>query len=151
MNNFYKIIELVRARLADNPMVNTLIFARVEEKDLYKKNLYPLAHIIPQASPWTTQQVNQVSLQIRVVEQRDINKMHTDTKFEGNDNVLDNLNVCHTIINDLLTYLSLQNNDDYIELISVSNLEPILFSDSNILDGWGVTITLSIPNDISVC
>lgn len=77
--------------------------------------------------------------------------MHTDTKFEGNDNVLDNLNVCHTIINDLLTYLSLQNNDDYIELISVSNLEPILFSDSNILDGWGVTITLSIPNDISVC
>lgn len=47
MNNFYKIIELVRARLADNPMVNTLIFARVEEKDLYKKNLYPLAHIIP--------------------------------------------------------------------------------------------------------
>lgn len=151
MNNFYKIIELVRARLADNPMVNTLIFARVEEKDLYKKNLYPLAHIIPQASPWTTQQVNQVSLQIRVVEQRDINKMHTNTKFEGNDNVLDNLNVCHTIINDLLTYLSLQNNDDYIELISVSNLEPILFSDHNILDGWGVTITLSIPNDISVC
>lgn len=151
MNNFYKIIELVRARLADNPMVNTLIFARVEEKDLYKKNLYPLAHIIPQASPWTTQQVNQVSLQIRVVEQRDINKMHTDTKFEGNDNVLDNLNVCHTIINDLLTYLSLQNNDDYIELISVSSLEPILFSDHNILDGWGVTITLSIPNDISVC
>ncbi len=151
MNNFYKIIELVRARLADNPMVNTLIFARVEEKDLYKKNLYPLAHIIPQASPWTTQQVNQVSLQIRVVEQRDINKMHTDTKFEGNDNVLDNLNVCHTIINDLLTYLSLQNNDDYIELISVNNLEPILFSDHNILDGWGVTITLSIPNDISVC
>jgi len=151
MNNFYKIIELVRARLADNPMVNTLIFARVEEKDLYKKNLYPLAHIIPQASPWTTSQVNQVSLQIRVVEQRDINKLHTDTKFEGNDNVLDNLNVCHTIINDLLTYLSLQNNDEYIELISVSNLEPILFSDHNILDGWGVTITLSIPNDISVC
>lgn len=151
MNNFYKIIELVRARLADNPMVNTLIFARVEEKDLYKKNLYPLAHIIPQASPWTTQQVNQISLQIRVVEQRDINKIHTNTKFEGNDNVLDNLNVCHTIINDLLTYLSLQNNDDYIELISVSSLEPILFSDHNILDGWGVTITLSIPNDISVC
>jgi predicted glycosyltransferase len=151
MNNFYKIIELVRARLAENPMVNTLIFARVEEKDLYKKNLYPLAHIIPQASPWTTQQVNQVSLQIRVVEQRDINKMHTDTKFEGNDNILDNLNVTHTIINDLLTYLSLQNNDDYIELINVSNLEPILFSDHNILDGWGVTITLSIPNSISVC
>lgn len=151
MNNFYKIIELVRARLAENPMVNTLIFARVEEKDLYKKNLYPLAHIIPQASPWTTQQVNQVSLQIRVVEQRDINKMHTDTKFEGNDNVLDNLNVTHTIINDLLTYLSLQNNDENIELINVSNLEPILFSDHNILDGWGVTITLSIPNSISVC
>lgn len=151
MNNYYRIIELVRARLAENPMVNTLIFARVEEKDLYKKNLYPLAHIIPQASPWTTQQVNQVSLQIRVVEQRDINKLHTNTKFEGNDNILDNLNVTHTIINDLLTYLSLQNNEDYIELVNVSNLEPILFNDHNLLDGWGVTITLSIPNDISVC
>ena len=134
--------ETIREHMRGAKLEFKSIFARVEEKDLYKKNLYPLAHIIPQASPWTTQQVNQVSLQIRVVEQRDINKMHTDTKFEGNDNILDNLNVCHTIINDLLTYLSLQNNDDYIELISVSSLEPILFSDHNILDGFAVTITL---------
>ena len=151
MNNFYTIIELIRERLSDNPMVNTLIFAKIEDEDLYKKNLYPLAHIIPQSSPWTTSQVNNFTLQIRVVDQRDINKLHTNTKFEGNDNILDNLNTCYTIINDLLTYLSLQNNDDKIELTSVSSIEPILFKESNILDGWAVTITLSIPNTISVC
>lgn len=151
MGNYYKIIELIRKRLADNQMLNTIIFARVEDKDIYKKNLYPLAHIIPQSSPWTTSQVSQISLQIRIVEQRDINKLHTNTKFEGNDNILDNLNKCHTIMNDLLTYLSIQNNEDNIELINISNLEPILFSDHNLLDGFAVTITLSIPNNISVC
>ena len=59
MNNFYKATELIRQRLADNPLVNTVIFARTEEKDLYKKQIYPLAHIVPISAPWTTSQVNQ--------------------------------------------------------------------------------------------
>jgi len=152
MNNFYKATELIRQRLADNPLVNTVIFARTEEADLYKKQIYPLAHIVPVSAPWTTSQVNQFTFQVGCVEQRDINKQQTNSKFEGNDNVIDNLNVTQVILNDLLTYLETQNNDDRIELVSVDNFDPLLFTDYNIMDGWVVQFTLSCPNDtIAVC
>jgi len=152
MNNFYKATELIIQRLADNPLVNTVIFARTEEKDLYKKQIYPLAHIVPISAPWTTSQVNQFTFQVGVVEQRDINKQQTNSKFEGNDNVIDNLNVCHVVLNDLLTWLETQNNEDRIELVSVDSLDPLLFTDYNIMDGWVAQFTLSCPNDtISTC
>ena len=151
MNNFYEIVELVRQRLSENPLVNTITFGKIDEKDLAKKNIYPLVNIAPQTSQWTTNQVSNVTLQIVAVEQRDTNKTQTNTKFEGNDNLIDNLNKTYSILNDLLTWLSQQNNDSTIEMTSVSGLDPILFSDHNLLDGWLVTITLSIPNDISTC
>lgn len=151
MNDFYKCVELLRERLQSNPLVNTTIFARTEEKDLYKKNLFPIAHINPTGSPYSTSQVNQFTFEIGVFEQRDINKVDTQTKFEGNDNVIDNLNTCFAVLNDLVTYLRNQNNEDNIELISISNFQPLLFQDFNLLDGWAVTLTLQIPNSILIC
>lgn len=152
LNNFYNCVELIRTRLEQNPLVNTTIFAKTEEKDLYKRNIFPIAHINPISSPWTNSSVSKFSFEVGVFEQREISNKNPNTKFEGNDNVLDNLNTCHAVLNDLLTYLSIQNNEYGIELDSVSQLQPLLFQDFNLLDGWAATITLIAPNDIiSVC
>lgn len=151
MNEFYLAVELLKERLQNNPLVNTTIFARTEEKDLYKKNIFPIAHINPTSSPYTTSQVNQFTFEIGVFEQRDINKSDTNSKFEGNDNVIDNLNTCYAVLNDLITYLSTQNNEHNIELVAISNIQPLLFKDFNLLDGWAVTLTLQVPNSITLC
>lgn len=151
MNEFYLAVELLKERLQNNPLVNTTIFARTEEKDLYKKNIFPIAHINPTSSPYTTSQVNQFTFEIGVFEQRDINKSDTNSKFEGNDNVIDNLNTCYAVLNDLITYLSTQNNEHNIELVAISNIQPLLFRDFNLLDGWAVTLTLQVPNSITLC
>lgn len=151
MNEFYLCVDLLKQRLQNNPLVNTTIFARTEEKDLYKKNIFPIAHINPTSSPFTNSQVVQFTFEIGVFEQRDINKVDTQTKFEGNDNVIDNLNTCYAVLNDLISYLQLSNNDNLIELVAISNLQPLLFKDFNILDGWAVTLTLQAPNSISIC
>lgn len=151
MNEFYLCVDLLKQRLQNNPLVNTTIFARTEEKDLYKKNIFPIAHINPTSSPFTNSQVVQFTFEIGVFEQRDINKVDTQTKFEGNDNVIDNLNTCYAVLNDLISYLQLSNNDNLIELVAISNLQPLLFKDFNILDGWAVTLTLQVPNSISIC
>lgn len=152
MNLFYQTVQLLKERLQSNPLVNTVLFAVSGVKDLQKKNIYNLAYINPTSSPWTNSQVIRYSFEIGVLSQRDTVKTPTTTKFQGNDNVLDNLNTCHAVINDLLTYLTLQNNDFDIELISVTDAIPLLMTDVNTLDGWAVTITLEIPNiDIEVC
>ena len=147
-NNFYKAVELIKDRLQSNPLVNTVIFARTNEKDLYKKQIYPITHIVPTSTPFINKQVTQHTFEVGAMNERDIPATNKLTKFEGDDNVIDNLNTCHSILNDLINFLyNRDNSDDRIELVSVSNFEPLLFTDFNILDGWVVSITLQIPND----
>jgi hypothetical protein len=151
MNTFYQAVELLKSRLENNPLVNTVVFARTEEKDLYKKNIFPIAHINPRPSNWVNNQVNLFTFEVGVFEQRNIVKDPIETKFEGNDNQLDNMNTTYQVINDLVSYLERQDNEYQIEVQSVSAINPVIFKDFNLLDGWVVTITLSAPNNIDVC
>lgn len=151
MNQFYLVVDLLRERLQNNPNVNTVVFGRTEERDLYKKSIYPLVHINATSAPMNSSQVSYFSFEIAALDQRDISKEPTTDKFEGNDNLQDNLNITYTILNDLVNWLRLQNNNNYIELDSVSNASPIIFRDYNLLDGWLITITLKIPNNQSIC
>lgn len=151
MNQFYLVVDFLRHRLENNPNNNTVIFGRTNEKDLYKKSIYPLTHINPVSAPMTSSQVSYFSFEIACLDQRDISKSITTDKFEGNDNFQDNLNITYTILNDLVNYIRIQNNNYNIEIESVSDATPIIFNDYNLLDGWFITITLKIPNNQSVC
>lgn len=151
MNQFYLVVDLLRERLQNNPNVNTVVFGRTEERDLYKKSIYPLVHINTTSAPMNSSQVSYFSFEIAALDQRDISKEPATNKFDGNDDLQDNLNITYTILNDLVNWLRLQNNNYYIELDSVSNASPIIFKDYNLLDGWLITITLKIPNNQSIC
>jgi hypothetical protein len=81
-----------------------------------------------------------------------VSKVKSNNKFLGNDNEIDNLNTCHAIINYALTKMQLSRNQFDIEIENVSDLTPILLEFTNMLDGWKVDLTLSIPNNaMSVC
>jgi hypothetical protein len=48
--------------------------------------------------------------------------------------------------------MQLSRNEFDIEVENVSDLTPILLEFTNMLDGWKVDLTLSIPNnEMSVC
>jgi hypothetical protein len=148
MNQFYTALNIIKERVENNPLVHTVIFARMDEKDLYKKQIYPIVHIIPAPSTYLNSQVSQFTFEVGAFEQRDIVKNEPTTdKFSGNDNVIDNLNLTSGILIDLISYLQSQNNDARIEVISIGDLNPIQYNDFNILDGWTVSITLQVPND----
>lgn len=151
MNQFYLVVDLLKERLQNNPNVNTVVLSRTEEKDLYKKSIYPLVQINPVSAPMTSSQVSYFSFEIAALDQRDISKSIATDKFEGNDNLQDNLNITYTILNDLVSWLRRQNNEYRIELYNVTDATPILFNDYSLLDGWFVEVTLMIPNNQSVC
>jgi len=151
MNQFYLAVDLIKDRLQNNPNCNTVVFGKTEDKDLYKKSIYPLAHINPMSAPMTSANTSSFSFEIACLDKRDISKSIALDKFDGNDNLQDNLNITFTILNDLVTWLRLQNNEYGIELSGVTDAQPILFKEHNILDGWYVTITLLVRNNQSVC
>lgn len=83
---------------------------------------------------------------------RNVSKVKSNDKFLGNDNEIDNLNTCHAIINYAITKMQLNRNEFDIEIENVSDLSPILLEFTNMLDGWKVDLTLSIPNnEMSIC
>lgn len=152
LNNFYKITSFIKTLLTDNEEVSTVVFGRTEDKDLYKKSLYPLVHVNPRSAPLQSSNVTLFSFEIAVMDQRDLSTTTVDyDKYEGQDNLVDNLNTTYSIINRFITELRLTNNADYIELESVSDATPIIFKDHNLLDGWLITVTLQMPNNLSIC
>ena len=147
MNAFLLITDFIRDCFRSNSYVKTILFARTEEKDLYKKNIYPLVHINPVSAPLNSSYTNTFTYEIGVFDQRDISDDQIIDKFEGNDNLQDNLNITYSILDSFIKKLRNENNTLNIELVSVSDASPLLYSDINLLDGWFITVTLSIPTN----
>ena len=150
MNQYYTCLNFIRDSLKDAPFINT-ITQGTDIIDNVKKNIFPLAHInITSAS--APAQSNTFTFEIAVLDIRNVSKVKSNDKFLGNDNEIDNLNTCHAIINYAITKMQLNRNEHDIEIESVSDLSPLLLEFTNMLDGWKVDLTLSIPNNLmSVC
>lgn len=150
MNQYYTCLNFIRDSLKDAPFINT-ITQGTYIIDNVKKNIFPLAHInITSAS--APAQSNTFTFEIAVLDIRNVSKVKSNNKFLGNDNEIDNLNTCHAIINYAITKMQLNRNEFDIEIENVSDLSPILLEFTNMLDGWKVDLTLSIPNnEMSIC
>jgi uncharacterized protein YccT (UPF0319 family) len=119
--------------------------------DIDKKNIFPLVHLQVTSSTVSNSMATFI-FEVAVVDLRNISKQQVSNKFLGNDNELDNLNTCHAVLNRLVSILQNQNNNDAIQLVNTPTLQPIIFEDSNLLDGWRTDIELVIPNnEIIVC
>jgi hypothetical protein len=157
MNNaFHRAVQIIKDRLkpismgGTNPYVKTVLFGVSEEKDLYKKSIYPIAHIVPVSAPlgtvkMRTNAVNMFAFEVAVLDQRDISNSSPLNKFDGNDNLQDNLNITYAILNDLISYLKQVENDMNIVLSEVNDFSPVLFKDFNLLDGWVCRFVLMVP------
>lgn len=156
MNQFYRSVELIKDRLkpasmgGTNPYVKTVLFGQTDDKELYKKSIYPIAHIVPVSAPlgtvkMRTNAVNLFAFEVAVLEQRDISNSTPLNKFDGNDNLQDNLNITYYILNDLITYLKTVQNEMNIQLSEVNDFTPVLFKDFNLLDGWVCRFVLTVP------
>lgn len=150
MNQFHRAVDLIKARLESNPYVKTVLFGVSQEKDLYKKSIYPIAHIVPVSAPMGTRRmrtnaVNMFAFEVAVLDQRDISNSVATDKFDGNDNLQDNLNITYFILNDLISWLQQVTNDMNIVLDEVNDFSPVLFKDFNLLDGWVCRFVLIVP------
>jgi len=147
MNEFYLVIEYIRASLAADPDINTVTHGAVNETDIDKKNIYPLAHI-EVTGGGLPQGFAQFNFTIHCLDQRNISKRPVVDKWLGNDNELDNLNTMFAVLNRFLTRLALQHNEYNIELVQRTNPVPVMYGFTNILDGWSVDIQLQISNNV---
>jgi hypothetical protein len=143
-------IELLVGYLNDDVDVNTItIFNDETDIDFDKKNIYNLVNINIVSANFETKQIG---FEILFITQRDDVKTTITNKLLGNDNRVVNIQVAHSVLNNLVKKLRLLNNDYDINFISATEPQIFFKAYTNGMDGMTIDIVLDYPdNDTNVC
>ena len=83
---------------------------------------------------------------------RDANKQDDGDKFWNQDNEVDNLNEAMAVLNRLWFKMIQDFQDNNIVVDGGASLEQVTEWNKNLLDGWLMTFTISLPNTtIALC
>lgn len=148
--NFYAVgtqflVDLFR----QDPLVNTIIFGATDERDLNKTNIFPIVHIMPGPMNIDGNRI-EISFDIACVDIRDFRPASSEDKIFG-DNLIDSLNQSAAILVKAVNKVRLKHNPHNIIIESLTSAQPIIFEDKNLLDGFEISVVLSIQNTVKVC
>lgn len=150
MQSYYKQINFIKDSLNADIDINTITHGGVNDVDIEKKNIFPLAHIEIQGASFPQGMV-QLNWKISVLDIRQESKTPAADKFLRNDNETDIMNTMLSVINRFIFTLKSQANDLDIEILNEPAPIPIEYQFQNKLDGWEVEIQLGSTNTIDVC
>lgn len=136
-------LNLIAGHLEEDDRIKTIFSANEDEIDFNKRDLYPMANIRINSNDFDT---SDVTFEVTVIDQRDINKRAITNKFNGNDNRWDNWSLTYDVLRSIINKLERLQNENNISFVNSSN--PVLIDNAfaNGLDGYSVLITLNFPN-----
>ena len=152
MTQVYDIVDKLKDRLRTNPNVFTVTYGDITEVDLNKTTIFPLTHLNITNVVFNGPVMN-FTLQLLALDVVDYNK-DTATKdvINGNDNLQDVYNSQLQVVNDVIEQLRRgELFSQKLQLLDAPSAEPFKDRFENELAGWGVNITISMPNEISIC
>mgnify|MGYP000845967368 CR=1 FL=1 len=92
-----------------------------------------------------SRRVGQIFIE-NAIQNLDINKEVVNDKFWKNDNEVDNLNETLAVLNRMWTSMYRDFEDVNITASENPSLEPLIYDEKNILDGWALNFTIELPN-----
>jgi len=149
MNTYYGLIETIKETFELDSRVSTIVTGDSSDLDTYKKNIYPLVHVNVTDSPFIgleTTAVTRYTVEITVVDIRDVNKEIVNDKFWLNDNRHDNWNETGSILKTATNILVKDVNQTGINISESGAAQILSFHKENTLDGWQQTWTLDVPD-----
>jgi len=151
MKGFYNVTEQLKDTLIAEPFVNTVTFGSLDDVDLSKQSIFPLAHLIVNSTSVSTKTLR-FNISILAMDIVDISKEKTDDIFLGNDNEQDVFNTQLALITRIVN--KLQRGDLYTDLYQVEgevSCEPFVDRFENKLAGWVATFDILVQNDMTIC
>jgi len=151
MKGFYNVTDKLKDALAAEPFINTVTFGSLDDVDLNKATIFPLAHIIVNDCSVGTN-VLTFNVSILAMDLVDISKAQATDIFTQNDNEQDVLNTQLALITRIIN--TLQRGDLYTDLYQVEgsvSCEPFVDRFENKLAGWAATLDIVVQNDMTIC
>ena len=129
------------------PLVNTIGFKDDDVIDVEKENIYPLVTIQLKPYPAPEWNAKQLRLAFEINNQRDDRKIATPSKLMTDTNYIDNIGICDSIANNFVMEVMKAHNDYNIEIVEVSEFEPVRKDERNCLDGIKFEATFIVPQN----
>lgn len=146
MNQYTQILYYLKELAERDGFVNTVKQGEISELDIEKTNIFPLVNIAVTGGGFTNGSTITFNIDLRCLTIRDINKEVVNDKFWKNDNEVDNLNETLAVLNRMWTTMYRDFDENNITASENPSLEPIIYDEKNILDGWVLTFTIEVPN-----
>lgn len=146
---YYEITEVLHDTLMDSRVnFTTITHGSIEDVDLARQTLFPLAHITPSTATLNQRTIS-YSMNIAALDIVDFNKddLRNETNpFYGTDNKMD-------VLNDLIVRLQIaadiirrKLSDNNITIDENITFSPFVDRFENLLAGWETTFTITIPS-----
>lgn len=133
-------------KFRENPLTNTITVGKYSEIDFNKSNIYPLVNIDLVQSE-ILDNVHRFNYNITILQQRDLpSNLNLDNKLL-NTNMIDNLNETYSIATKFINNIRSYNNEFDIDVFSITTIQMIKYSGTNLLDGVSFNIVLDIPDN----
>jgi hypothetical protein len=150
MNTLYRLSEKIKTELQSNTLINTVSYGDIEDIDLNKQTIFPLAHVNLTNAVIRSSSV-EVNVSILLMDIVDISKSE-DVDYFGNDNE-------HDVLNSMLTAATktvqeLHRGNSYAEgfhLEDDANCEFFTDRFENKLAGVSLTFSVNIQNSATLC
>lgn len=148
MNNYFKVIDDLKAIAIAEPFINTVTQGDITSVDLKKSTIYPLCHLmvnnVQMASNTLILDVSMILIDII-----DFSKESSSSDLRGNNNEMDVLNTQLSVAGRIQALLlrSLNYKDTY-QLERPLDCEPFTDKfDSSDVAGWTVSFSVLMGND----
>jgi len=149
MREVYNLIALIKNYFKADRIVNTVQFGDLKEVDLNKTTIFPLTHFWMERAGFQGRTLT-FTLNFMFLDIVDDNKTEDNDFIYGSDNLLDILNeqwaVCNQFLVALTDYKGDLASQQYI-LVGEPEAEMMYEEFENKLAGWGLTVTIEVPND----
>jgi len=153
MKQVYDILGAIERHFKDKEVnTNTVTFGSIDETQLQKTNIFPLAHFNISEIEFNGTTMN-ITIQVMCLDIIDEDKKY-DQSFTNATNFQDVLNTQAFVVNHLVD--SFRGSRGYLAdkqyvLVNEPIAELLQEKFESNLAGWGVDITIQVPNDISIC
>ena len=144
MNTLYKIIDDIKEILDNEPGINTVSYGSIDDVDLTKTTIYPLAHSIP-GNATIQDRVILMNFSIILMDLVDFNKKGTDNEQD----VLNSLLAIAARFDAEIKRSELYRNN--YELQGTIGCEPFVERFEANAAGWTMTFTVAMKNEMTSC
>jgi len=150
MNQITTLYSYLKQLAEADSLVNSVM--KTQGIDLKKEVMYPLVNINIVSGAFTNGQTVQLNIELACFNQRDINKEINVDDFWGQDNEVDNHNLCVGVLNRMWLKMYIDFEENNITSSENPTFELGSFEGAKLLDGARLTFVVEVPNtELSLC